>query len=529
METNFTGEEDAGTAMTHSALRVFRNRPSYRFTGRLHEQIAECLPAYLPERIQHASVRIEHYGYLGAVRDAKEKAQRNIELLLAQKAESPPTAVPALQPRIRVLRRPATTPPRCVSSRSRGGSARPRPKAGSATSPPPCSHAWSERCGSAAGPRTRSSEPRRDWSCYPGYTDLVLEQGFASFNMNRIEDAVGYWETCIEMGDAPAMYAATVGSGTYMPRLSLADLYMGQGDFERALELLRWCAEHHPEFFGFILPYATALLRTGTSPEDVIAEIERCVPRLTPTVRFRLGTALFEHGCAPAAEHQYRMLLERQPHSGQARIALSETLLYQRRYEDGAAEAARIDADSPLAAIAARSELFGLIAAGDLDGARDALGRAAAAGMTAAELILFENWLALRSGRPASGRVPLEAWTLLETLLEALLRVQDFDNFATALPLVTLSPLPVREQREQLGLLYLRRGFLRSAAQEWMAVVNGTPDARALLGLARVSLANGQPEPAETFANRALVLDPGCAAAIDVLRSARSTLSAVAS
>ena len=36
-------------------------------------------------------MRIEHYGYLGSVRDAKEKSQRNIELLRAQQAESPPT------------------------------------------------------------------------------------------------------------------------------------------------------------------------------------------------------------------------------------------------------------------------------------------------------------------------------------------------------------------------------------------------------------------------------------------------------
>src|SRR5205807_3806441 len=76
---------------THNALRVFRNRPEYRFEGRLHEQIAHQLPAYLPERLEQTAVRIEHYGYLGAVRDAKEKSRRNIELLLAQRAESPPT------------------------------------------------------------------------------------------------------------------------------------------------------------------------------------------------------------------------------------------------------------------------------------------------------------------------------------------------------------------------------------------------------------------------------------------------------
>ena len=90
-ETNYTGVLDAGTAVTHNALRVFRNRPEYRFEGRLHEQIANRLPGYLPERLEASPVRVEHYGYLGVVRDSRGKAQRNIELLRMQQRESAPT------------------------------------------------------------------------------------------------------------------------------------------------------------------------------------------------------------------------------------------------------------------------------------------------------------------------------------------------------------------------------------------------------------------------------------------------------
>ncbi len=102
VETSYTGEAGDGTAMTHNALRIFRNRPRYRFEGRLHEQIFQCLPPYGSERIEHTSVRVEHYGYLGAVRDAKEKSRRNIDLLRKQMAESAPRPVPALQPRQRI-------------------------------------------------------------------------------------------------------------------------------------------------------------------------------------------------------------------------------------------------------------------------------------------------------------------------------------------------------------------------------------------------------------------------------------------
>ncbi len=90
--TSYTGELGDGAAMTNNAMRVFRNRPNYRFEGRLHEQIAHNLPLYAAGRIEQSSVRVEHYGYLGAVRDAKEKSRRNLDLLKAQQAESPSDA-----------------------------------------------------------------------------------------------------------------------------------------------------------------------------------------------------------------------------------------------------------------------------------------------------------------------------------------------------------------------------------------------------------------------------------------------------
>jgi hypothetical protein len=87
VETHHTGDLEDGTAVTHDALRAFRNRPEYRFEGRIHEQIAQHLPGYLPERLERTAVRVEHFGYLGAVRGAKDKVNRNLELLQRQAAE----------------------------------------------------------------------------------------------------------------------------------------------------------------------------------------------------------------------------------------------------------------------------------------------------------------------------------------------------------------------------------------------------------------------------------------------------------
>ncbi len=65
-----------------------------------------------------------------------------------------------------------------------------------------------------------------------------------------------------------------------------------------------------------------------------------------------------------------------------------------------------------------------------------------------------------------------------------------------------------RERRELLAEMYLRRGFVAAAAEEWMAVCRREPDAEALLGLARVAVAAGMSREASEFAQAALACDP---------------------
>jgi glycosyltransferase involved in cell wall biosynthesis len=509
LETNYTGEEIDGTAMTHNALRVFRNRPEYRFEGRLHEQIGQNLPGYLPERLEHTTVRVEHYGYLGTVRSAKDKSKRNIELLLAQKAESPPNAF--LHFNLGSEYAAINDAPAALAEFERS---------------------WAmlqdndEALGYEFVPvllvrlikALRFSDRREDaiaradegLRLFPGFTDLVFEKASALLGLGRVAEATREFERCIEMGDAPRKYTTIRGCGTYLPRLSLAELHLNRGQTREARELLDWCLEHYPDFYGTVLPYATALLRSGVEPDRVVNELGTRIPDLTPTVRFMLATALYEGGATEAAEQQYRLVLERQPHSSRSRIALAEALLSQRRYEDAAAEAAVIANDDPLAVMASRTELFGRIGGGDLAGAKQALPGAATAGLPEPEVALFAAWADVAAGAEI-GRVPvirLGAIALLNTILEALLRVQDFGAFEALMPLMEHSELPRREQRELLGGMYLRRGFLQSAAEEWMAVCAERPDPRALIGLAHVAGAHGLDEDAATFAAEALALDP---------------------
>ncbi len=523
VETSYTGELGDGGAVTNVAMRVFRNRPHYRFEGRLHEQIAPSLPTYAISRLEQSSVRVDHYGYLGAVRDAKEKSRRNLELLKAQQAESAPSAFIHfnLGTEYAVIgdHRSALTEFERALSLARTTGEEDHDYI------PALVHRLVTALNACGRPQEAISRAEDGLARFPGFTDLVFHQAFASLSLGRDDDAITYWERCIQMGDGPSRYGAAVGAGTHRPRIALAELYTRRGELDRARELLDWCVAERPDFIGVVDPYATVLLRSGATPDSACTEIESRLEDLTPTARFMLAGTLYRHGAMAAAETQYRAVLAARPSSAQVRVKLAEALLNQRRYADAAAESAQIDDGDPYAALSARIELWSRIAGGDLQDAAAASLRAAQLGVSAAERQVFAAWLEIAGDSTAQPRsLPVAATPLLGVILETLLRAQDFGAFERLIPLLRGSSLPEREQRELLASMYLNHGFLPMAAQEWMAVCEYLPDARALLGLARVAERHGQLEDAVVFAGEALQHDPDNAAAREL--HTRCSLSA---
>jgi tetratricopeptide (TPR) repeat protein len=524
-EINHTGELEVGTAVTHDTVRLVRNRPAYRYRGRLHEQIAHALPGYLPERLQASGVRIEHYGYLGAVRDGRAKSQRNIELLRMQQAEAPPSAF--LHYNLGSEYAAAGEEHAALGELQRAWELlQADPEAASYRFAPALANRLVRALRVCGRPREAITLAEQALERFPGFTDLVLEQATANLLAGESERAVELYERCIQMGDAPRRYTATVGCGTYLPRLALAELWLARGDAPRALELCERCLREHPQFTGAVLSYATAMLLTGADPEAVPAAVEAHIAEPSAAVRFMLGTALSERGAPAAAETQFRAVLERQPHSGRAHVALAEVLLAQRRYAEAAQLAAALPLEDPLAASACRSELFARLASADLPTLDAALERARAAELPPAELRLFEAWHELAAAGHTAIELPAAAVPLLDAILRALLRVQDFKLFESLLALLERTPLPARERRELLGRAYLDRGFLASAAEEWLAVCREEPDVRALLGLAYVAERQGLDPEAIDFAQALLARDPEHQGAAELISRARARAAA---
>lgn len=497
VEINHTGDLEDGTAVTHDAMRVFRNRPEYRFEGRIHEQIAQRLPAYLVERLERTTVRVEHYGYLGAVRGAKDKVNRNLELLERQAADGDdsPFLHFNLGSEYLAIGDAARALPHFERAWKAVGTKADLTRFGFAP-------ALAARYVKALRLVGRASDVDRAGAevlaLFPGFTDIVLEQGLAAGASGDLARSEALLRRCLEMGDGPSRYSSAVGSGSYRALVALAEVLRTSGDAEASEATLRRCLDAHPAFLGTVEPYASALLRRGVPADEVAQTIHALVPDLTPGVRFLLAVALSEAGAAPEAEAELRALLEAQPGNAEARVALADTLLAQGRFAEAADAAAAVDPDAPCAEAAQRSELFARLADGHAADVTNALA------LSESERAVFAAWDARRGGANGPAALPATAAAPVLGMLDALAQLQAFDAFAHLVGVLETVGIGERERRQALAELYLRRGYVDSAAEEWIALCQEHgPDAPALRGLAAVAAARGMEEDAAVFAAEA--------------------------
>ena len=503
VETNYTGVKESGSSVAHLALRLFRRRPEYRFEGRIHEQKTQTMPTYLPERFETTPIRMLHYGYLKNRIGDREKSKRNLELLQQEAHETPGPFVDFnLGSEYIALGRFDLA----CTHLDRGWAALRREPGwhGKGYAPMLAARvAQARREAGKPGPAREAIDEALAF--YPDHTELVLQAAMCARDEGDLDEAARLAERCLEQGDAPARYGAAVGVGTYLASSLLAEIRTSQGRPDAAEELYRRALEEHPDYVAPVLPLASLEIARGAEPDDVCIRLasER------PSAALLLASALYEGGRSTEAEELFRDVLAAQPGNGVARIGLVETLLARRAYAEAAAEARLEPAESPVAAAAAGAELFACAASGDAPQLAAALESAAEHGVPSHDLALYRGWLALLAGKPAPASLPAAAAPTTFTALEALLRVVDVDAFSVLHRLAEQLAIDPRERREALAGMYLRRGFLDSAAEEWVAVAQQAPDARAYLGLAQVALARGLGEDAQTLAAAAAAADPG--------------------
>jgi tetratricopeptide (TPR) repeat protein len=519
IETSFVGELGEGAAIVNTTLRMFRNRPEYRFTGAIHEQIWKTLPNDAPGRVAHSSVRIEHYGYLEDTRAVKDKTTRNLTLLLEQR-NSGAAPTPFLHFNLGCEYAAAGDTREAGTELRNAWEMLVAANDVHTTFYSPSLLSTLTRVLRLSGRLTEAiSFARTGLEYFPAYTDLRLEQAAAHFEQGEHETARTLLERCIDQGDAPASFGGLVGSGTYLPRLALAKMAHDRGDTETAVAHLNWCMEHHPRYLGVAAQYALARRRQGAAPETIVEELENRLESLTVAARIAVARAFARSGAPGAAVAQYRLVLEQGDarRESSVRVALAEILLAHGEWAQAATTASEVPADDPYAALACRIETAARLAGGELTGARAARERATAVGLARPERELLDAWIEMAEGGPARQGLTVASVPLLATLLEFMFQARAQQPYAQLRGLLDGSRLPARERAQLVAEIHLRHGDPAGAAAQWLAVCAENPDARARLGLAQVAAMTGRRENAILFARTALELDATCTGARELI------------
>ncbi len=528
VETNFTGQEEVGTAANHLALRLWRNRPPYRFSGAIHEQIRISMPIDLPERFAISTLRIRHYGYLKSRIDERNKHERNLTLLLTELERTPHNAFTHfnlgteyvamddiarasehLEESYRLIQR---------------------------------EQGWHE-IAYASLLATRLIGVRRRMGdldaadqlaemllqVYPAFTDLVFERALAARERGDLVGAQAWFERCLEMGDAPARFAGMVGRGSFLALAALSSVASDLGDAATAVARLEESLERFPAYLPVGLELADTLLGAeDADPAAVLARLE-AAGNDTATWWLFLGTAFYERGHAEIAEGLFRRALERNASHPAATVGLAEALLTQHRYDDVVTGLAELPIGTPAFLALQRSRAVAAVAAGDVSGAESAASVFGEGGGDPAEsafLDAFARYADHAAGAPATPLAVASASYAVH-MLDALARLEEYELFERLVPAVRASIADARMAALTLAELFLARGFYRLAADHAIEAIEvGGPEPRALACLAKAAIAEGLFEDALPVLQAALELDPAQPAVRTLLRGVEQHLAA---
>ncbi|MEW6723983.1 MAG: glycosyltransferase [Bacillota bacterium] len=221
---DYLGDNPGGDYSTSLSFRFFRNRPEYRYTRRVHEQIECQVLAANPHAVTDlAPVTIRHYGYLTSARREKAKTDRNLALLQQELADNPDPfthfnlgteymrreeyrqaldhleqAWNAVDPRLAFAAELMIRIVLCLNSLGQQEQAL-------------------ERLDQAVG-------------LYPAFSDLHYLRGEILGSCQRYSEAMAAYQRCIAQGPTPPCFSSLNGCHTFRSWLALGRLHEELGD-----------------------------------------------------------------------------------------------------------------------------------------------------------------------------------------------------------------------------------------------------------------------------------------------------------
>ncbi|MDI6869876.1 MAG: glycosyltransferase [Bacillota bacterium] len=508
-ETNYAGERPGFDQVNFATLRLFRNRPEYRFEGAIHEQI---LPEILKRggQVEHSRVRLRHYGYLDGSIEAQEKIRRNLQIAQAEVKRRPKDSFALFNLGMEYVRLRAWEEALKINREA-------------FLHLPDLTVQYASRLVrnlvvSLTGLK-RYDEALNVLEdaiqAYPDYTDLYYQKALVYLETRDFARAAQAFRLCVEKGESAPHHISDLGVGTYRAWFGLGYAREMMGDCREALHAYEKSLQSCRFLPGSAHRMASLLLRSGLDAELVQRKMERVADLADPQALIALAVAFRDARQYTAALNCVEKGITLGAKAGFIPLK-GDLLLRTGRYQEAAevlAEAVVLNPReaSSLASFAGLASLL----AGDVQAAKGWWDKAFSSAGERGRVKAFRALAGGLAGKPGVSEAlhPTSAerpqygetvWLLLGFLLER----QEFEVFERALGLLEPLNLSGRDRHLQLGKLYYTLGFHESAIEELSALRPEELDAEAAEMLGYLCEQRNLPGEALMFFQLALEREP---------------------
>ena len=266
---NPTSDKPGGQQLLHTNLRLFRNRPQYRFQGALHEQIIPSILDFNPNaKLADAGIKILHHGYKNSSIELKDKKSRNLNILKSQLTKDPENLF--LRYNLAVTLFENNELEASISEFERVYEKLDF-KAGYA---PTVFRNYSICLLERNRPQQALKILDEGIKYFPDYTDLHYLKGQCLEKLNKITMAQNSYLHCLEIGETKSKYVSTLGVGGFLPLYNLGKIMKKCGHFELALLYYQRAYQSNPEHQYALFDLGQVLKKVLNEPLKIRAYIQ---------------------------------------------------------------------------------------------------------------------------------------------------------------------------------------------------------------------------------------------------------------
>lgn len=456
----YYGDSPGNERVLNVSIRLFRNKPSLRYEGRIHEHISIKDDSI---KVKTENINIYHYGYLNSVVEEKNKRNRNMRILEKQLAEEPdnPYYQFCMGNEYTALNNPEKALDYYIPAYSK------------------C------KMTDIYVPKlifriVLSYQKLKKYEealmyvdeglkYYPNYTDLEYLRGSIYHETGKLGKAIKSFEKCLSLGDPPPVLSFIIGVGGYLSSYALGNIYHQISDLDSALKYYNETLKLNPKFYDAIYKIGNIITNLSIEQEEIKKNIEQFFPNRTPEDFTMLADIMFCEKKYSLALNYINMALEHHINNDSLVFLKGQCLFYLKLFQEAIKELAKIPEDNKYYIHSLRLSYLCFSLMDELSTAEETLNRLKKTNAPDEVIKVYSslNNLLLKKEKIilSESKDDSEAYLkIIIEILDSILSVKEFDKFETALELFNC--ITNDDVLLLLSKLYYKHGFYDMATKE---------------------------------------------------------------